>query len=81
MDAPEPPCAKIGRGDPPRFTRPGEVVESQVLTPEAKREILLQWRKDELALLVADDEGMRGDRPSQIDLVDRALRFLELEER
>jgi hypothetical protein len=56
-------------------------VESQVLTPKAKREILLQWRKDELALLVADDEGMRGDRPSQIDLVDRALRFLELEER
>jgi hypothetical protein len=76
MDAPEPPCAKIRSVDPSRFSRPGEVVESQVLTPEAKREILLQWRADELALLVADDEGMQGDRPSKIDLVDRALRVL-----
>jgi hypothetical protein len=76
MDAPEPPCAKIRPADPFRFSCPGEVVESQVLTPKAKREILLQWRKDELALLVADDEGMQGDRPSQIDLVDHALRVL-----
>lgn len=76
MDAPEPLRAKFRSPDPSRFSRPGEVVESQVLTPEEKREILLQWRKDELALFVADDEGMLGDRPSQIDLVHRALRVL-----
>jgi hypothetical protein len=74
MDVSEPLYAKIPPADPTRFSRPGDVVKSQVLTLESKREILLQWREDELALLVADDDGMEGGRPSQIDLVAWALR-------
>ena len=76
MDAPEPPGGMIRSPDRSRFSRPGEVVESQVLAPKEKRDILLQWLEDEKALFVADDEGMQGDRPSQIDLVHGALRSL-----
>jgi cardiolipin synthase len=77
MDAPEPLGAKIRSRERSRFSRPGEVVDSQILARAEKRALLLQWLEDEKALLVADDEGMQGDRPSQIDLVHRALRVLE----
>jgi hypothetical protein len=59
------------------FSSPGEVVESLALPPGEKRRILLQWLEDEKALFVADEEGMQGDRPSQIDQVHRALRALK----
>ena len=77
MDAPEPLGAKIRSRERSRFSRPGEVVDSQILARAEKRALLLQWLEDEKALLVADDEGMQGDRPSQIDLVHQALRVLE----
>lgn len=60
-----------------RFSLPGEVVASPLLSLEEKREVLLGWLEDEKALLVAEAEGMHGERPSQIDPVSRALRQLE----
>lgn len=77
MDTPEPPGAKFRPPDRSRFSSPGEVVESRVLTLEEKRELLLQWLEDERALLVAADEGMPGDRSSRIAQVYRALRSLK----
>lgn len=76
MNPAEPRPAKLPTPDRSRFSCPREVVESQSLSPEQKRDILLQWLEDEKALCVADDEGMHGDRPSQIDALYRALRTL-----
>ena len=63
--------------DSPCFSRPEEVLESLILEPEEMRRILLQWLEDEKALLVADYEGMQGNRPPQIEQVQQALRALE----
>jgi hypothetical protein len=62
--------------DHSRFSDPREVVDSQTLEPEEKRRILLDWLRDERALLVADDEGMVGSRPTREDQVREALRAL-----
>jgi len=50
------------------FARPRDVVEHSDLPADEKRRILLDGLQDELALLVADDEGMVGHllpRPEQ----------------
>jgi hypothetical protein len=59
-----------------RFSRPGDVVDAQRLPLEEKRNILLRWLEDERALLAADDDGMPGERPSQLGQVVSALRDL-----
>jgi len=59
------------------FSRTEEVLESLILEPGEMRRILLQWLEDEKALLVADNEGMEGNRPPQIEQVQQALRALE----
>lgn len=62
--------------DRSRFSCPLDVVGSTVLAREEKRRTLVEWLADERALLVADDEGMPGSRPSAFDQVLRALRIL-----
>lgn len=62
--------------DRSRFSCPLDVVESTVLAREEKQQTLVEWLADEGALLVADDEGMPGSRPSALDQVLRALRIL-----
>ncbi len=77
MNAAEPFDPETRAPDHSHFSYPEEVVESQILEPEEKRRVLLQWLEDEKALCVADDEGMQGDRPTQIEQVHQALRTLK----
>ena len=77
MDAAGPFSHKTRVPNPPCFSCPEEVLESLSLERKEKRRILLQWLEDEKALLVADDEGMEGNRPPQIEQVQQALRALE----
>ncbi len=44
---------------------------------DEKRRILLDWLQDEFALLVADYEGMTGNRSPQPDQVLAALQALD----
>lgn len=41
------------------FRVPGDVVSSEVLSPDDKAAILLRWEADAAALLRANDEGMQ----------------------
>ncbi len=59
------------------FSDPREVLASQGMPEDQKRRILLDWLQDELALLVADDEGMVGNRSPRPDHVLAALQDLE----
>ena len=77
MNATEPFDPETRASDHSHFSYPEEVVESQILEPEEKRRILHDWLEDEKALLVADDEGMPGNGPTQIEQVHQALRTLE----
>jgi hypothetical protein len=55
--------------DHSRFAHPRDVVEHRALPANEKRRILLDWLQDELALIVADNEGMVGQlspRPNQV---------------
>jgi hypothetical protein len=55
--------------DHSRFAHPRDVVEHRALPANEKRRILLDWLQDELALIVADNEGMVGHlspRPDQV---------------
>jgi hypothetical protein len=78
MNAVQPFDPELGALAHSGFTHPRDVAESRAVIPEEKRCILLQWLEDEKALLVADDEGMQGDRPSQMDQVHQALRELQM---
>ena len=75
MNVAEPFDLETRAPDHSHFSYPEEVVESQILKPEEKRRILLQWLEDEKALCVADDEGMHGNRPTQIEQVHQAERL------
>lgn len=59
------------------YSEPREVLSSPALPEREKRRILLDWLRDELALLVADDEGMFGVAPPRVDRVLRTLHELE----
>jgi len=59
------------------FSHPREVVPSQAVPVDQKRRILLDWLQDELALIVAENEGMMGGRPPRLDQVLAALRDLD----
>lgn len=54
------------------YDHPREVVQSHVLTPQQKAEILDQWEADAIALQTASDEGMTGGAPSRLDDVQKA---------
>ena len=58
------------------FTHPREVVEHRALPTDEKRRILLDWLQDELALIVADNEGMVGHLLPRPDQVLAALQIL-----
>ncbi len=55
---------------------PEEILDSLVLATPEKRRLLLQMFQHEMSLLVADDEGMQGARPTRIDRIRRALSAL-----
>jgi len=79
MDAMGPAQAVLPETCPPDhspFSHPREVVEYPELPEDQKRRILLDWLQDELALLVADNEGMVGNRSPRPDLVLAALLVL-----
>ena len=59
------------------FSRPGDVVEHSDLPADEKRRILLDWLQDELALIVADNEGMVGHQLPRPDQVLAAIQDLE----
>jgi len=60
------------------FRHPREVVETDTLPAPEKLRVLLDWLQDEFALLVADNEGMFGDRSPRPDQVQTALDAIEL---
>ena len=59
-----------------RFSHPRDVVENRALPADEKRRILLDWLQDELALIVADNEGMVGHLLPAPDQVLAALQAL-----
>lgn len=59
------------------FANPCEVVSSAKLDLAQKLWLLRDWFVDERALLVADDEGMRGTRSPRLGEVRRAILVLE----
>ena len=59
------------------FSHPFEVVRAAGIPHEDKLRLLLDWLEDEVALLVADDEGMFGGAPSRVDGVLEALWMLD----
>jgi len=63
------------------FSSPLEVVRAASARNEEKLRILLDWLEDEVALLVADDEGMHGGAAPRVDRVLDALRSLDAEGR
>jgi hypothetical protein len=69
----DPDVRALGRS---HLSSPEKILESRVLSTAQKRLLLLQCVEDEMALLVADDEGMSGARPTRIDRARRALRAL-----
>jgi hypothetical protein len=69
---PETPAARRSH-----VSTPEGILESVVLATAEKRRLLLRMIEDEMCLLAADDEGMQGARPTQIDRVRRALRALK----
>src|SRR5262245_19252683 len=60
------------------FPSPLAVVRTGALEEGLKRRVLVEWLMDELALLVAEDEGMPGERAARFDEVLEALWALEL---
>ena len=67
--------------DRSRFSHPFDVVRAAGIRDEDKLRLLLDWLEDEVALLVADDEGMFGGAPARVDRVLEALRVLDPERR
>ena len=63
--------------DHSRFSRPRDVVEHSDLPADEKRRILLDWLQDELALIVADSEGMVGHLSPRPDQVLAAIQDLD----
>lgn len=59
------------------FSHPLEVVGAASIQDEDKLRLLLDWLEDEMALLVADDEGMFGDAPPRVDKVLEAIQVLD----
>ena len=55
------------------FATPQAVLQSIDLLREQKIEILCRWAYDATELAVAEEEGMAGGEPSQLDAVMRAL--------
>ena len=55
------------------FSHPLEVVRAADLQDEDKLRLLLDWLEDEVALLVADDEGMFADASPRVDKVLEAI--------
>lgn len=58
------------------FDGPGEVLKSAGLSRDRKLEILCLWAYDAAELAVAEEEGMGGGEPSQLDAVMSALNDL-----
>jgi hypothetical protein len=69
--------ATVPAPDHSGFSHPFDVVRAAGLRDEDKIRLLLDWLEDEVALLVADDEGMFGGAPSRLDGVLEALRALD----
>lgn len=55
------------------FSHPLEVVGAAGIQDEDRLRLLLDWLEDEMALLVADDEGMFGDAPPRVHEVLEAI--------
>jgi len=58
------------------FDHPIEVLTDKSLTDPEKSAVLEQWAADEIALQVADDEGMAGGSPTALDHVNAARSLL-----
>lgn len=58
------------------FSHPLEVIGAAGIQDQDKLRLLLDWLEDEMALLVADDEGMLGDIPPRVDEVLEAIQVL-----
>jgi hypothetical protein len=67
--------AKVSPAD--EFNRPHDVLENQSLNKADKKKILGQWQVDADALSRANDEGMGGGEPTELDEVQRAQRKLD----
>lgn len=55
------------------FDTPQAILRSTDLSREQKLEILCRWAYDAAELAVAEEEGMAGGEPSQLDAVMQAL--------
>jgi hypothetical protein len=58
------------------FERPQDVLAANDLSREEKREILLRWKEEAVALQVAADENMAGGEATKLDEVVTALNAL-----
>lgn len=76
--APQPFSIKKALMDPKgMFGTPENAVSDPRLDRSTKLEILRRWRDDAKALATAENEGMQGDEPSQLQRVQHAIGRLE----
>jgi hypothetical protein len=59
------------------FEHPIDVLVDRALTPVEKEDVLKQWEKDEIALQVADDEGMAPGDQGALDDVNKAKSVID----
>ena len=55
------------------FARPQDVLTANDLSDDEKRDILLRWKEDAVALQIAADENMSGGETTKLDEVVAAL--------
>ncbi len=74
---PDAPAATTAKSSPQTvFDHPIDVLIDNSLSDPEKSAFLDQWAADEIALQVADDEGMAGGRPTALDHVNAARSLL-----
>ncbi|WP_419191626.1 hypothetical protein [Engelhardtia mirabilis] len=61
----------------PSESSPGRLARCRLTSLEAKRRRLRRWFVDELAQLIADDDGMPAGAPARLDEVLRAMNELD----
>ncbi len=70
--------ADAGASDPTRlFEQPKDVVAFPEAGKDAKLALLHQWESDARAIANADEEGMLGDQPSNLEDVRKAVHAIE----
>lgn len=59
------------------FEHPIDILTQSELSNADKGSILKQWKADEIALQIAESEGMGGGEPAKLDEVNQAIAIIE----